>query len=137
MSKDNEITEFEQRWAINLELLQANTRSLTALVKSSLCPKCRKKFKVDEGEAKAKDLFKAVKTCCSKSTHFITPSLPLHESIFRIFLANGNLPLTLEEVANQLNQWRGLDVYRTSIPVLSRLLRDDQHYFLRPVKTSV
>lgn len=133
MNNDNEITESEQRWAINVDLLQANARSLTTLVKSALCPKCRKKLKTDEGEVKPKDLFKAIKTCCSKSTYFITPSLPLQESIFRIFLANGNLPLTLEEVGNQLNQWRGLDIYRTSIPVLSRLLRNDSHYCLQPV----
>jgi len=131
MSKDDKVMESEQRWAINLKWLQANNRSFTTMVKSSLCPKCRKKLKVDQGEKKANDLLKAIKTCCSKSVDFITPALPLQESAFRIFLANGNQPLTLEELGNQLNQWRGVDSYRTSVTILSRLLRNDQHYGLQ------
>jgi len=131
MSKDDVAP--EQRWAINLEWLRKNNRSFTAMVKSSLCPKCRKKLKVDNVEAKVNDLFKAIKTCCSKSVDFITPTLPIHESVFRIFLANGNQPLTLEELGSQLNQRRGIDTYRTSVQILSRLLKNDQHYGLQPV----
>jgi hypothetical protein len=131
MSKDDVAP--EQRWAINLEWLRKNNRSFTAMVKSSLCPKCRKKLKVDHVEVKVNDLFKAIKTCCSKSVDFITPTLPIHESVFRIFLANGNQPLTLEELGSELNQRRGIDTYRTSVQILSRLLKNDQHYGLQPV----
>lgn len=133
MSKDDLVTESEQRWAINLKWLQANNRSFTTMVKSSLCPKCRKKLKVDQGEIKANDLLKATKSCCSKSADFITPVQPLQESAFRVFLANGNQPLTLEELGSQLSQRRGVDVYRTSVPILSRLLRNDQHYGLQQI----
>jgi len=131
MNKDVTVT--EQRWAINLEWLRANNRSFTNTVKNSLCPKCRKKLKIDHVELKANDLLKALKTCCSKSVDFITPTLPIHESVFRIFLANGNQPLTLQELGDQLNQRRGMDSYRTSVQVLSRLLKNDQHYGLQPV----
>jgi hypothetical protein len=133
MSQDDTVTAIEQRWAINPDWLKANNRSFTAMVKSSLCPKCRKKLKVDHGEAKANDLLKAVKTCCSKSVDYITPNLPILESIFRVILANGNQPLTLEELGSQLNQRRGMDTYRTSVPILYRLLKNDQHYGLQPV----
>jgi len=133
MSKDDVVMESEQRWAINLKWLKANNRSFTSMVKSSLCPKCRKKLKVDQGEIKANDLLKATKSCCSKSADFITPVLPLLESTFRIFLANGNQPLTLEELGSQLSQRRGVDVYRTSVPILSRLLKNDQHYGFQPI----
>jgi len=133
MSKEDVVLESEQRWAINLEWLQVNNRSFTTMVKSSLCPKCRKKLKVDNGEVKANDILKATKTCCSKNVDFITPNLPIQESIFRVFLATGNQPLTLDELGNQLNQWRGADVYRTSVTMLSRLLKSDQHYGLQLV----
>jgi hypothetical protein len=133
MSKDDVVMESEQRWAINLEWLRTNSRSFTTMVKSSLCPKCRKKLKVDHGEVKANDLLKATKSCCSKSPDFITPTMPLQESVFRIFLTNGNQPLTLEELGSQLSQRRGVDIYRTSVPVLSRLLKNDQHYGFQPI----
>ena len=131
MGKDDMIIESAQKWAVNLEWLAANNRSLSIMAKGSLCAKCRKKLKIDEGEAKAGDVLKAVKNCCAKSPDFITSGMPLHESIFRVFLANGNQPLTLDQISNQLNDRRGIDAYRTSATVLSRLLRHDQHYGLR------
>jgi hypothetical protein len=131
MNEDERVMELGQRWAINLKWLQENNRSFTNMVKSSLCQKCRKKLKVDQSEAKANDLFKSVKTCCSKSVDFITPTLPLSEAVFRIFLANGNQPLTLEQLGDLLNQWRGVDMYRTSPPILTRLLSHDQYYGLQ------
>jgi hypothetical protein len=131
MIDNGKATENEERWVINLKWLQQNNRSFTALVRSSLCPKCQKKFKVDQSEAKPNELLKALKTCCSKSVEFIKPGLPLQESIFRVFLANGNQPLTLADLGEQLNQWRGTDNYRTSVPVLTRLLNNDQHYGLQ------
>ncbi len=133
MNEDEIVKGFEERWAINLKWLQENNRSFTTLVKNSLCQKCRKKLKVDQSEAKTTELFKAAKTCCSKSVEYITPGLPLYESIFRVFLANGNQPITLAELGDQLNKWRGVDTYRTSIPVITRLLNNDQHYGLRKV----
>ena len=68
-----------------------------------------------------------------RTQDFITSSLPVQESIFRIFLANGNEPLTLAELSEQLSQRRGIDSYRASSAVLSRLMANDQHYGLRPV----
>jgi len=130
MNEEEQVKESEQRWAINLKWLQQNNRSFTTLAKSALCPKCRKKLKADQVEAKTNDIFKAVKTCCSKSMEYITPSLPLQESVFRVFLANGNQPLTLEQLGDQLSQWRGVDAYRTSATILTRLFINDQHYGL-------
>jgi hypothetical protein len=65
--------------------------------------------------------------------HFITGQLPILESIFRLFLANGNQPLDLEELGRQLSEWRGGDTYRTSAEILSRLLASDQYYGLRQI----
>jgi len=59
--------------------------------------------------------------------------LPVLESIFRLFLANGNQPLELEELGKQLSEWRDGDTYRTSEEILSRLLLSDQYYGLRQI----
>jgi hypothetical protein len=133
MSKE-EMKQSEAHWAIDLNWMKLNNRSFSVLARDSLCPKCQKKLKMDSGEARAADLLKATHKCCSKEQHFITSSLPVQESIFRIFLANGNEPLTLEELSERLSQRRGIDAYRASAAVLSRLLANDQHYGLRPLK---
>ncbi|GAI07324.1 unnamed protein product, partial [marine sediment metagenome] len=46
----------------------------------------------------AADLLTTIKDCCSKTPGFITDKLPILGSIFRLFLANGNQPLDVEEL---------------------------------------
>ncbi len=120
-------------WFIDLDWYQPNNRSFFSLARGCLCPKCRRRLKVEEGEIAAADLLTAIKDCCSKKPGFIPRELPILESIFRFFLANGNQPLDLEELGKQLSKWRGGDTYRTSVEVLSRLLSSDRYYGLRPV----
>ena len=74
-----------------------------------------------------------IKDCCSKAPNFITGELPILESIFRLFLTNGNQLLGLEELGTQLSEWRGGDTYRTSVEILSRLLSSDQYYGLHQI----
>ena len=100
------------------------------MARGCLCPKCHERLKE---EVSAATLLSAIKDCCSKTPGFITVELPILEGIFRLFLANGNQPLDLEELGKRLNELRNGDVYRTSAEVLSRLLSHDQYYGLRQV----
>jgi len=43
-------------------------------------------------------------THCAKQRSFITQHTTLVDSVFRIFLSNGNIPLTSEELADQLGR---------------------------------
>ena len=121
----------EQRWSIDLDWYQQNNRSFLVLAQRYLCPKCREQYK---GEMSADDLLTTIKDCCSKTPDFITGELPILDSIFRLFLANGNQPLDVDELGNQLNELRGGDTYRTSPEILSRLLQSDHYYGLREVR---
>ena len=122
------------QWSIDLDWFQQNNRSLFALVQGCLCPKCSKRLEMGKGEVLATDLLANIRDCCSKAPGFITYQLPILESIFRLFLANGNQPLGLEELKGQLNEWWGGDVYRISLESLSRLLSNDQYYGLCQVQ---
>jgi len=121
------------RYFIDLDWYQQSSRSFPALAQSYLCPKCRERL--GEGEILSVDLIAAIRDCCSKTPVFITRQLPILESIFRLFLANGNQPLDLEELGKQLSEWRGGYTYCTSAEILSRLLGNDQYYGLRQVQT--
>lgn len=120
------------RWFIDLDWYQQNNRSISALVQGCLCAKCRKQLSAEEKEITEAELLATIKDCCSHAPEFITGQLPILESVFRFFLANGNQPLTLEELGEQLSEQRGGDIARTSEEILSRLLKSDQYYGLRP-----
>ena len=128
---EEDLTQDELRWAIDLNWLKNEGRSFTVLAGDTLCAKCRKKYKIDMLEVKSTDLLRTIQNCCSKSSDYITSSLPIQESIFRAFLANGNKPLTLVELGEQLSQRRGVDTYRASPAVLSRLINNDQYYGIK------
>ena len=115
----------EQRWYIDLDWYQQNRRSFSTLAQGYLCSKCRKRLKVEEGEVSVSQLLTTIRDCCSREAGFITGEVPVLESIFRIFLANGNQPLELAVLSQHLSKLRGGDPYRTSVKVLSRLLHSE------------
>ena len=127
-------TDQPERWFIDLDWYQQNDRSFFLLAERYLCSKCRKRLKVDKGEVSPAKLLSAIKGCCSKTPDFITYKQPILESIFRLCLLNGNQPLDVEELGRQLSELRGGDTYRTSVEILSRLLKSDQYYGLRQVQ---
>ena len=126
--------ETRQRWFIDLDWFQPNNRSFSTLAQGCLCPECRKRLEVEEGEVSAAALLATIRDCCSKVPNFITLELPVLESVFRFFLANGNQPLDLVELGTQLSDRRGGDIHRTSVEVLSRLLENDHYYGIRPIE---
>lgn len=124
----------EPRWFVDLDWYQLNNRSFVALAETCLCPNCRKRLKAEGGEVSATELLATIRDCCSTAPGFITGELPILESVFRVFLANGNRPLSLEGLGEQLNERRGGDAYRTSAEILPRLLRSDQYYGLSQLR---
>lgn len=132
--EESNFEQAEQRWFIDLSWHHKNNRSFSILARDSLCAKCRKRLKSEE--MAAKDLITNIKDCCSGTPEFITERVPLLQSVFRLFLANGNQPLTLEEISQQLSKLRGGNDSRTSVEVLSRLLTSDRYHGLRPVEDS-
>jgi len=133
--QDVEIVEKQPQYYffIDLDWYQRQERSFATLAASRLCPTSRKKEKT-KSEAV---LLRAIKQCCSKRDGFITPNMPLLEMIFRIFLANGNQPLNLEQIQEQLQTWLGdsSSARDFSVAKLKRILENDRYYGLRPAPT--
>lgn len=125
----------ESRWAIDPGWFEANSRSLLALVRSGLCSKCRKRLDSEKKWGSLDDLMTTVRECCSNEPDYINGELPIMESVFRLFLANGNQALDLIELGRQLSEKRGVDTYRTSVEILSRLLEYDKYYGIKPVES--
>lgn len=130
-SEVNGIEQEEQRWFIDIDWFERNARSFSVLAERSLCSKCRKRLKGDK--LSDNELFTNIKDCCSGEPGFINGATPIMESVFRLFLANGNQALDIIELGRQLSEQRGVDTYRTSIEVLPRLLNHDRYYGIKPV----
>jgi hypothetical protein len=121
------------RWSISLEWFDQNHRSATTLISEHLCAKCVEKFNPDKKDSSPEELISTIQHCCSNTPEFISHRLPIMESVFRLFLGNGNQAMGLEEVSQQLNQLRGGDAYRTSSEALLRLLKNDRYYGLHEI----
>jgi len=135
MAKEEVITELPKtRWAIALDWFQQNNRSISTLIHDYLCPKCAKQLSAEGKENSPDALMSTIQDCCSHTPGFINDRLPIMESVFRLFLTNGNQSLDTEELGNQLSELRGVDPYRTSPEALSRLLKSDRYYGLQEVR---
>ncbi len=124
-------SEAQCSYFIDMNWYQEQGRSFTLLATSRLCPSSQKK-KIPKSETA---LLNTLKQCCSKWEGFVTPSMPLLEEIFRLFLANGNKPLALEQIQEKLQERssESSEPRDLSIPKLKRIIEKDRYYGLKPV----
>ena len=122
------------RYQIDVGWFERNGRSFTAMAERCLCPACRKRLSKDRGKWPPESYLATIRDCCSGAPGFISGTTPIMESVFRLFLANGNQSLDLIDLGSQLSDRRGVDTYRTSVEVLSRLLEHDRSYGIQPVE---
>jgi hypothetical protein len=130
--EQTEVQPAEACWAIALDWFPLNHRSVSVLVKDYLCPDCARRLST-KTEPALKALFASIESCCSQTPDFINDKLPILESVFRLFLRNGNRPMTLQELSSELGQVRFGDVYRTSPEALLRILKSDRFYGLQEI----
>jgi hypothetical protein len=77
---------------------------------------------------------KVIRDCCGKKKGFITPDMPTLEAIFRIYLANGNQPMPLAHVREQLAEWcpgGGCQWLMLPLETLERIVAHDHYYGLK------
>lgn len=74
-----------------------------------------------------------IRGCCSKQRAYITPETPLLEAVFRVFLANGNQPATIERLREQLGDWISLRdrPHGYSPELIARMIASDRRYGIR------
>lgn len=142
----------QPRYWVDPDWYDENQRSFPLTVQSRMCVSCRKRIGEEEEISistfdgkRGRVVFKTVKQrygddplaiiadCCSKKEGYLPARLPLAETVFRLFLAQGNPPLSAEEVCQHTKQALPDDHRDISVPVLQRLLVKDQAYGFRTV----
>lgn len=107
----------ETKFHIDMDWWERNQRDIRVYIREALCEECRAQFEayangqeidaVDEqtGEVTRVDgIWHALRTCCSTKPDYITPTMPVVEAVFRTFLANGNKPLSVNELYERLDR---------------------------------
>lgn len=141
--------ETQPRYHISMDWYQSAGRSFAVMTESRMCSACRGKLgsevesRVPVLDAKGtKVVFETrlvkyganpvsvIRDCCAKSKGYITANLPLMEIAFRVLLANGNQPMTTEEMAQQIEEHITYAGGSRSInpEALSRVLNNDDYY---------
>jgi hypothetical protein len=113
-------------WAIDLKWYDENQRSFVALVHSCLCSSHGRLG----AEHSVEYIIKTVRGCCSRSPRFLDTKTPLLEVAFRLLLAQGNEPMTLEDMREKLVELRGSSNC-PPLHILARLLENDSYYGIR------
>ncbi len=102
--------------------------------------KTRRAFQRTRQVPFASNPVKRIREDCSAKKGFITPDMPTLEAVFRIYLANGNQPMPLSHVREQLVDWCPDGQCRwllLSDAQLDRMVANDGFYGLRPFEPPV
>ena len=156
-----EVTQEESTttYSVDVTWFEENHYSFDDFVQSRMCDSCQGRLdeEVEErytvldkktGRASfeikraryGENPIRVIRDCCSKKRHYITPDMPTLEAVFRVFLANGNLPLTLGHVREQLAEWcpgGGCQWLLLPLEQLERLVQHDGYYGIRAADAAV
>jgi hypothetical protein len=107
----------QTRYHIDFDWWSKNDRDWRVYLRNYLCPEHQEAFAdvntndqvdwVDSETAEVQQvdgLQHVLITHCAKEESFITQQTTLVDSVFRLFLSNGNVPLTPVELAEQLGR---------------------------------
>ncbi len=101
-------------------------RDLRVCLQSHLCSECKVIYTNHRGNAevdwidldtaevtRVDALWQSIRTHCSEKPDFITENTPLTDAVFRVFLANGNEPLSATELHEILGRYAPMTILRT------------------------
>lgn len=154
-----EETQDHPRYHIDSSWFDENNLSFVDIVQGRMCDSCRERigeevedrqpvfdrtagrmtFEVKRVQYGANPI-RVIRDCCSRKKNYIVPDMTTLEAIFRIFLANGNQPMPLGHVREQLQEWcpgGGCQWLLLTDEQMVRLLSRDAYYGLRPHEAPV
>ncbi len=107
----------DTKYHIDFDWWSKERRNFRLHLLSHLCAECQARFEnyeeaelvdwIDEDTAEVTQvdgLWHSLRTCCSLKPDYINEHTPLTTAVFRVFLANGNQPLSSVELAERLHR---------------------------------
>lgn len=116
----------ETKFHIDFDWWEREGRDLRVYLQSHLCPECKVTYSNHRGSeevdwidpdtaevTRVDALWQSLRTHCSQRPDFITENIPLTDAVFRVFLANGNAPLSPIELHEILGRYTSEVILRT------------------------
>jgi hypothetical protein len=141
------------RYHADTEWFNENNLSFEDVVRARVCDACRGQFGTEKEErvpvfdpetgrpriesrktVVGTDPIKVIRDHCGSAKNYITRDMPTLEAVFRVILAGGNQPVTLQQVREELMEWcpgGGCQWLLLPVELLDRLVRNDRQYGLR------
>jgi hypothetical protein len=106
----------KSKFQIDVARWEAQGRNFRQEVYDTLCDECKSLYTLEEfksvdhidpvtGQVSRVDvLLDCASDVCANSEDFITPKMPLTRSIFRAFIAAGNMPQSAEDIYTRINK---------------------------------
>lgn len=130
----------DTKFHIDFDWWRQQKRDIHVYMRELLCDECRATYSSQKGEpevdwideetgevTQVDGLWHSLRTCCSTKPGFITPDIPILDAIFRTFLANGNQPLSVNELYEKLD-------HRPPATLLRMLTAGPVYLGIRPVR---
>jgi hypothetical protein len=118
--------DLETKFHTDFDWWEREGRDLRVYLQSHLCPECKVTYSNHRGSAevdwidpdtaevtRVDALWQSLRTHCSQRPDFITENIPLTDAVFRVFLANGNAPLSPIELHEILSRYTSEVILRT------------------------
>jgi hypothetical protein len=118
--------DLETKFHIDFDWWEREGRDLRVYLQSHLCPECKVIYTNHRGSeevdwidpetaevTRVDALWQSLRTHCRERPDFITESTPLTDAVFRVFLANGNVPLSAIELHEILGRRTPETILRT------------------------
>jgi hypothetical protein len=150
------VEEEKRRYYVDEKWYTAHNKSFRTVAQTRMCPACRRKLgtevqeRVPTVDARGRVVYEMrsvpfasnplseIRKHCSKESGYLTAETPVLEALFRVFLANGNQPIDIDAIREQLASYvPSTERPRGNAPeLLQRLLESTNEYGLRQFELS-
>jgi hypothetical protein len=130
----------DTKFHIDFDWWKQEGRNFRVYLWSHLCSECQKVYESHQGTeeidwidpdtaqvTRVDALWHSLQTCCSKKPDYITDQTPVVDAVFRVFLANGNTPLSSLELYGIIGK-------RSPSMILRMLTHGNIHRGIKPVR---
>ena len=134
-TQQNDETESYHRFVISEEHAASNGAALPLMIANRLGYLDRQALEEEPtADSEVQPLIDLVVSSSSRDADYLLPDTPLKEALFRIILANGNEPMSPDQISQILSERWAMSAYPRNLSphVINRLLENSANYCIVP-----
>ena len=137
LTQQNDETESNRMFVISEKHAASIGAALPLMIANRLGYMDRQALEEDPtADSDIQPLIDLIVVSSSSDADYLLPDTPLKEALFRIILANGNDPMTAEQISEILNERWAMSAYPRNLSphVIDRLLEHSANYCIVPAE---